>query len=267
VDQSGAARPPRLSGWRPIAAEGRILKFGAPYLAAGPASHGARQDLSPRMFAARSLRPSSQGWFPTIHARNKERTPMNDEFPPPGWFMRPQTWPYWMPNSLLGARTLPALPRDIWDAPFPGTSRGGILGTFAEPDGTWARSTFTGRRPATPSNAGVGILGSLTQSADDLPPSPSTPIQEQMADDAPTPLSLPRPSRPDLLALLARAQFESGGQSIPTAGKKVDQAECDDMHRRDLFQCKMVGSPSCHAQAYLRYTNCLNGRQIPPLNY
>ncbi len=33
---------------------------------------------------------------------------MNDQFPPPDWFMRPETWPYWMPNSLTGARTLPA---------------------------------------------------------------------------------------------------------------------------------------------------------------
>ena len=164
-----------------------------------------------------------------------------------------------MPNLLLGARTPPAPPRDTWDAPWPGTLRGGILGRFAEPDGTWDRSAFTGRRLTTPLNASAGILGS----ADDLPLSPSTPIEGQMAEDAPTPLSLPVPSRPDLLALLARAQFESGGESMPTAGKKVDQAECDDMHRRDLFHCKMVGLPSCYAQAYLRYTNCLNGRQIP----
>jgi hypothetical protein len=27
---------------------------------------------------------------------------MNDQFPRPGWFMRPETWPYWMPNSLTG---------------------------------------------------------------------------------------------------------------------------------------------------------------------
>jgi len=192
---------------------------------------------------------------------------MNDQFPPPSWFMRPEIWPYWMPNSLVGARTPPVPPRDTWDAPWPASSGGGILGRFAEPDGTWDRSTITGRRPATPFNASVGILGSLTQSADDLLPSPSTPTKGQMAEDPPTRLSLPMPSRADLLALLARVQFESGGEPIPTAGKKVDQAECDDMHRRDLFHCKMVGLPSCYAQAYLRYTNCLNGRQIPPLNY
>jgi hypothetical protein len=192
---------------------------------------------------------------------------MNDQFPPPGWFMRLETWPYWMPNSLVGARTPPAPPRGTWDASWPGISRGGILGNFAEPGGTLDRSVFTGGRLATPFNPTVGILGSLTQSADDLPLSPSTPVKGQMAEDLPTALSLPMPSRADLVAPLDRAQFESEGESIPTAGKKVDQAECEDMHRRDLFHCKMVGLPSCYAQAYLRYTNCLNGRQIPPLNY
>lgn len=29
---------------------------------------------------------------------------MNNQFPPPGWFMRPETWPYWTPNWLMGAR-------------------------------------------------------------------------------------------------------------------------------------------------------------------
>jgi hypothetical protein len=182
---------------------------------------------------------------------------MNDQFPPPGWFMRPETWPYWMPNSLTGARTLPETPRDTWDAPWPKTSRDGILGRVAEPNGTWDRSTFTGRGLATPFNTSVGILGSLTQLADDLPTGQSTPTKGQIA--APTPLNLAMHSRADLLTLLARAQFESGSEPIPTA-RKVDQAECDEMHRRDLFQCKMVGLPSCYAQAYLRYTNCLNGK-------
>ena len=190
---------------------------------------------------------------------------MSDRFPPPSWFMRPETWPYWMPNSLLGARTPPAPPRDTWDAPWPGTSRGGILGTLAEPDGTRDRST--GRRLATPSNASIGILGSLTQSADDSPPSASTRITEQMDEGPPTPLALSLPWRGESLALLSGPQFQSESEPIPTARKKVDQGECDDMHRRDLFHCKMVGLPSCYAQAYLRYTNCLNGRQIPPLNY
>src|ERR1700758_4409189 len=84
------------------------------------------------------------GSFLPSHARNREKPPMNDQFPPPSWFMRPETWPYWMPNSLLGARTPSAPPRDVWDTPWPAASRGGILGKFAEPDGTRARNTFTG---------------------------------------------------------------------------------------------------------------------------
>jgi hypothetical protein len=58
---------------------------------------------------------------------------MNDQFPPPGWFMRPETWPHWMPNSLVGARAPPAPPRNTWDAPWPETSRSGILGSLTRP--------------------------------------------------------------------------------------------------------------------------------------
>ena len=43
--------------------------------------------------------------------------------------------------------------------------------------------------------------------------------------------------------------------------------DCDFMHRQDLFICKAVQSAVCYAQAYLRYTNCQNGRPIPPLNF
>jgi hypothetical protein len=42
---------------------------------------------------------------------------------------------------------------------------------------------------------------------------------------------------------------------------------CEDQYRRDTFHCTMVGLPGCHAQAMLRYSNCLAGRPIPPLNY
>jgi hypothetical protein len=79
---------------------------------------------------------------------------MNDQFPPPGWFMRPETWPYWMPNSLLGARTPPAPPKDTWDAPWPGTSRGGILGNLTRPvEEMWADPSAGVAWPlATPTN-------------------------------------------------------------------------------------------------------------------
>lgn len=192
---------------------------------------------------------------------------MNNQFPPSGSFIRPDTWAYWMGNSLLGGRMLPKIPEGTWNAGWPETSRRGILGSLIEPRGTSDRSTIDGPPRATSFNAGVGILGSLTQSADDLPASLSTPLKEQMADDPPMQSRSSIISGTDFLALLPRAQVESGTELIPTASKKGDQAECDEMHRRDLFHCKMVGLPSCYAQAYLRYTNCLNGRQIPPLNY
>jgi hypothetical protein len=45
------------------------------------------------------------------------------------------------------------------------------------------------------------------------------------------------------------------------------EAECEAQHIRDIFQCKMVGLPSCYEQANLRYANCLAGLDIPPLIY
>jgi hypothetical protein len=53
---------------------------------------------------------------------------MNDQFPPPGWFMRPETWPYWMPSSLTGARMPAEPPRDVWPSHWAGKAHGGILG-------------------------------------------------------------------------------------------------------------------------------------------
>lgn len=60
-----------------------------------------------------------------------------------------------------------------------------------------------------------------------------------------------------------------GSRSIVAASRKRPglEAECEDQYRRDIFHCNMVGSPACYSQAMLRYSNCLAGRQIPPLNY
>jgi hypothetical protein len=66
---------------------------------------------------------------------------MNDQFPPPGWFMRPETWPYWMPNSLTGARTLPTSPTDVQVSAWPEKARGGVLGNLTRPfDETWSNT-------------------------------------------------------------------------------------------------------------------------------
>jgi hypothetical protein len=42
---------------------------------------------------------------------------------------------------------------------------------------------------------------------------------------------------------------------------------CWNQYERDVFQCRMVGLRACYEQAALRYSNCLVGRPIPPLNY
>jgi Large polyvalent protein associated domain 23 len=66
---------------------------------------------------------------------------MNDQFPPPGWFIRPETWPYWMPNSLMGARALPTPPTDVQVSAWPEKARGGILGNLTRPfDETWSNT-------------------------------------------------------------------------------------------------------------------------------
>lgn len=43
------------------------------------------------------------------------------------------------------------------------------------------------------------------------------------------------------------------------------EAECEQMRREDEFKCKALQMRSCYQQAYLRYSNCLAGRPIPPL--
>lgn len=43
--------------------------------------------------------------------------------------------------------------------------------------------------------------------------------------------------------------------------------DCEMMHRQDLFICRSVRMRTCYEQAYLRLSNCQNGRPIPPLNF
>lgn len=45
------------------------------------------------------------------------------------------------------------------------------------------------------------------------------------------------------------------------------EAECKLQYDLDIFQCKMVGLPGCFAQAMERWSACMAGRPIPPLNY
>jgi hypothetical protein len=69
-----------------------------------------------------------------------------------------------------------------------------------------------------------------------------------------------------------RADQPPTDQGFPqqVAGRRVSKAReafCEAQFDRDTFHCTMVGLPACHQQARLRYSNCLVGRQIPPLNY
>src|SRR5262249_60223971 len=106
------------------------------------------------MFADKACDQVRKVLFPAISRLQQGENPMNDQFPPPSWFMRPETWPYWMPDSLLGARTPPALTSDTWDAPWPGISRGGILGSLTRPvEEMWANPSAGGAgRVAAPTN-------------------------------------------------------------------------------------------------------------------
>ncbi len=57
---------------------------------------------------------------------------------------------------------------------------------------------------------------------------------------------------------------------LKLANRRLSRAReqiCEEQYSRDTFQCTIVGLPACYAQAMLRYSNCLAGRQIPPLNY
>jgi len=174
---------------------------------------------------------------------------MQDQFAPFTWYLQSDTGPYWMPDPLRGVSTRPvqgvASPPEI--------PSGGILGALG----------------ARPSGPGGGLLGFPMQTGSDPSLNPWTATQGAAAWLPSLPSSLASPPQVDQVSQLSPTQFQFDRESepIPTARKKIDQAECDQMHQRDLFHCRMVGLPACYAQAYLRYSNCQEGRQIPPLNY
>jgi len=109
----------------------------------------------------------------------------------------------------------------------------------------------------------------LTQAATERSFNPGAMINIPFGRNMPMSLALSVPRHGDYSSSFSPAQFqyENGSELTPAVRKKADQAECDHMHQQDLFYCRMVGLPACYAQAYLRYVNCLNGKQIPPLNY
>jgi hypothetical protein len=84
----------------------------------------------------------------------KDTITMADQFLTPGWYLQPGGWPYWIANGLAA---LAASRNDAWTQNFPSPdSKGGILGTLAEPTASLDRSK---------SSLG-GILGALGASAE-----------------------------------------------------------------------------------------------------
>jgi hypothetical protein len=62
-----------------------------------------------------------------------------------------------------------------------------------------------------------------------------------------------------------------GGQWIDAGGRvdvaRLSEDECWALYDKDTFHCRMVGLRSCHAQAAVRYSDCLSGFTIRPLSY
>ena len=79
---------------------------------------------------------------------------MFELFPPRGSHLPPGEWAYRIPDALLGGRSLPNLPQDLWLQPSPPAVRpptGGLLSMLVQPD------------PVMPFDTGGGLLGNLTQ--------------------------------------------------------------------------------------------------------
>jgi hypothetical protein len=99
---------------------------------------------------------------------------MIGELVPPGWLLRPQSWPYWMPNTLLGRLPPLALPDDGVERSSasdreqsfgPNAAAVNLPSVRAATAPTWVE-------PAASSPASAGILGSLTRNlpGDSQPP-------------------------------------------------------------------------------------------------
>ena len=50
-------------------------------------------------------------------------------------------------------------------------------------------------------------------------------------------------------------------------GRRLSEAECDEIFEKDNFHCRMVDLQSCYQQATFRYGDCLAGKTIRPLSY
>ena len=160
--------------------------------------------------------------FRQSHVRNREKTPMNDQFPPPGWFMQQlETWPNLIPDALTGVPTKAEDPR----APRTRSlvrSNGGILGSLVQP-------------------SSGGILGPMGLAVDpwaDLPARDSVGWNSRTRPSS-TELSLPSP----------------GSLGSPNAGMMAagNDDYCKRIRNMCIARCSDTSLPS-HAK--LRLSNC-----------
>jgi len=118
----------------------------------------------------------------------KDAITMADQFLMPSWYLQPGGWPYSIANGLAAF----AAPRnDAWTQNFPSSdSKGGILGTLAEPNASLDQSK---------SSLG-GILGALGASpetqASGIPYWLQTAMPSDLVLGAPQPSSDPRLQAP-----------------------------------------------------------------------
>jgi hypothetical protein len=152
---------------------------------------------------------------------------MTDQFPAFGPFLRPESWPYWMPDTLLGRVPMPSVPsNDVWDrapstesqATTPDVAGGGLLGSLARPKDD-------------PSSNG-GILGNLLPSLSSfhLAPVPQAPSW----DSVPTYPTAGTPQlSPELPSPTAWASF---GADAPLALPSTDEVAAAQDARRAAAQ-------------------------------
>ncbi len=131
---------------------------------------------------------------------------MNDQFPPPGWFLRPQSWPYGMPNMVWNGGLTPRT-KDGWD---PSTWT----------PSTWDPSTWNPGRVAsldwtTPADTNGGILGTIGQQVGQTWSTPA-PIKPDVAAWPPSPL--PSPSALSLASSTARPPAPPTAPDLPISG-------------------------------------------------
>ncbi len=91
---------------------------------------------------------------------------MSDQIPLPGWFLRPEDWPYWMPNWLIGTLPPPFGSSSNLANPIGADANGGP--PPSQPSGVWDSAAPSWLLSAMTPGARTGILGQLAS-----PPAPS----------------------------------------------------------------------------------------------